>query len=132
MYALQIVGHEAAFNFDPLDSTTYFLANANYNPGTTEDSVPLHIRRSGTIVAASVTILRDNEAPSGESVTINIRFNETTTVLVETKAMTGGASPVIDEFLNSSLSQAVSPGDRIRFSFVTPAWATNPSRRRPP
>lgn len=130
IYALQI-NQQHANSFDPTDATTYYMGVVYRVPDTTESfAAPIFIRRAGTIVAASVTIVRYGTAPTSETLAVRVRLNEATDVAIETKALTAGAGPITDEFLNSGLSQAVAVGDRLRFSMLTPTWATNPTDLR--
>ena len=132
MYALEIV-RQADANFDPADATTYYLGSSLSGFTSVEgDAGAIFIRRAGTVVAASLTVLRRTTGvdPTTEAVTLNIRLNASSDTLVQTVALPAGVAPQVGEFLNSGLSLAVVAGDRLAFSFVTPTWTTNPTLLR--
>lgn len=117
-----LIGNTAA-TFSPADSSTYYMgANANV-PTTTYDLHTFDVPRAGTLKRVFIKVGAAAGA-STEAVSHYIRLNDTTDVTVDTTATYNTAQTNI---VNSALSQALVPGDRVALKITTPAWATNPT-----
>ena len=112
---------------NPLDSTTYYFGLLTSLSSSTASGIVqqrLVIAKNGTITACVGFFRIVGTLGSNENTTINIRLNNTTDIAVTTTAQLT-ANPT--NFSNTSLSQAVSAGDYIEITMVTPAWNTNPT-----
>lgn len=120
---------------DPADGATYFFG-CMYGRSFTDDAGTGGLRRcyipkAGTIKAAYVMFWNSNLPPTlgtGETSTINIRLNNTTDAAISSSFTTDA---VTTTFNNTALSIAVVVGDFFEIKWVTPTWATNPTRLLP-
>jgi hypothetical protein len=108
----------------PADNTTYFMPNASVWSAITAAATRIFIPRSGTLSSVYGAISITGTLASSENVTINVRLNNTTDTAITT---TSQWTATLNTFSNNGLSIAVTAGDYISFTAVTPAWATNPT-----
>lgn len=116
----------AASNFNPVDSTTYYIVNENAPPQTTHSTAEFryYFTGTGSIQKAYGLVRVSGTTGTTENVTIFIRLNNTTnTNITTTSQWTTGDIP----FNNPNLSISVAAGDYIEFGITTPSWTTNPT-----
>jgi hypothetical protein len=107
----------------PVDSSNYYFG-ANGRPmSTTEGNTKQFVPKAGTIKVAEVFWLAATVAGSNETVSVYIRINGTTDVLIAQI----GDTAATKRFSNTALAVAVAQGDYFEIKVVTPAWATNPT-----
>ncbi len=119
----------ASIQGDPADSTTYYMAQGvGFIAVTTNlGSTRMYIPEAGKITAVYGVITNGGTLGSGESVTVNLRLNDTTNTAITSSLVTNTTS---NTFNNTSISITVAAGDYVAFTVVTPAWATNPTQLR--
>jgi len=122
-YTLQW-GISAGWN--PVDSTTYYFGG-NWLQNGTAARTRLYIPLGGTIVYASFNSFVGTTLGSAETSSAWVRLNNTTDTLISDVIQQDAA---YEQFINSSLSIAVSAGDYIEIKWTTPAYATNPTNTR--
>jgi hypothetical protein len=108
------------------DSTTYYLGGNLIQNGTAART-RLYIPLSGTIVYADFNSFVGTTLATTETSSAWIRLNNTTDTLISNVIQ---QDAVYEQFVNSSLSIAVSAGDYIEIKWTTPLYATNPTNTR--
>lgn len=111
----------------PADGQTYYVGSpirafavgASTTGGTAQHRIP----KAGTIKVVEVAWDAVTTAGSNETITVNIRLNNTTSTLVSTV----GDTNAFKRFTNTALAIAVVQGDYIEIEIVCPTWATNPT-----
>ncbi|HTP00809.1 MAG TPA: hypothetical protein VMJ64_05495, partial [Anaerolineales bacterium] len=120
-YALQAF----AASFSPADATTYYFGSMpSEQPQTTANRCRIQIPANGTIHRVRVLWASwGGVAGSGESITFNVRLNNTTSYLIVAIANTSAikTSGILD------LNLPVTDSDAIEIEVVCPNWATNPT-----
>lgn len=122
-------GYTMIFQFGsttgPADSTTYFFGADNAQSIAAQSTYALNsieIPKAGTIRRVYVKVRVNSTLGTSETVQHFIRLNDTTDVGQVDLAY----SAVQQSGVNSTVSQAVVPGDVVALKVVSPAWATNP------
>ena len=113
----------SSLSFDPVDATTYYFGNQSRAASSLAGYSPIYIRRSGKIIMAEVTTTGYTAAGTNESISMYIRLNNTTDILIQTVA-TAATTRV---FSNTALNIDVVPGDYIELKMICPTWVTNPA-----
>jgi len=109
-----------------VNNTTYYLTSqGNFVANTTSGTYSRFIMpRSGTINICYAQILVNGILSSSENCTMNIRVNDTTNFAISTTIKLNSAIVNIN---NSSIGATVNAGDFVDITFVSPAWAQQPS-----
>jgi hypothetical protein len=109
-------------SYNPTDAqTVYFTIGAQ--PLNTADVSRVYFHTTGTITRAQIAWMCRGTAGSNENVSVYIRINNTTDYLVATI----GSTATLKNFVNNSLSIAVTPSDYFEIKVVQPTWTTNPT-----
>jgi hypothetical protein len=110
---------------NPADSTTYFFGLGTFVASvTTQLSVRIVIPYAGTIKKVYGTVYVAGTLASTENCTVDLYING---VSAATVTSTLKLNSITNNFSNTGLSNAVAFEDYISLSFVTPAFATNPT-----
>lgn len=122
--------NNAANTYSPLDGASVYVghhdvATTGGDPDTTLLHLNFYTSKAGTIKKARIEMYAQT-AGSSENISAYIRINNTTDVLIETI----GASTNVRTFQNTSLSTALSAGDKFIGKMVFPTWSTNPTSIR--
>jgi len=112
-----------AANFDPEDNKTYAINTATPVSGLFGTRFKIPIPKTGTIKKAIVIWYASSAAGTNESISFNIRLNNTADTLIASLGDTSNSKT----FANYSLSIAVTEGDYIEIKLTTPTWVTNPT-----
>ena len=105
------------------DAATYYFGGLNKSPITTAAVSRMYIPKAGTITSASIFWYASGTAGTAESITMNIRLNNTTNTAIASVATTAANKL----FSNAALSIPVAVNDYIEIMIVCPTWATNPA-----
>jgi hypothetical protein len=118
-YTLKI---QAGGNFDPADSTDYFIGCSLQQPDTSSSSYyHILIPKSGSINVCQL-IMTAGTNGTAENIVMVIRKNNTTDYTFATVGVSSGSRL----FANLNLNIPVSAGDYVEIKMTTPAWVTNP------
>src|SRR5688572_4584364 len=108
---------------NPADATTYYVG-AQFPRGNVSnwDEAYIEVPKAGTIKRFHLKVLINSTLGTAEDVLHYIQVNDTTDTLIATLDY----DTARQNNHNTSVSLAVSAGDRIALKIVTPTWATNP------
>lgn len=106
----------------PVDAQTIYFGTIPAAPSTTQGTRKVRIPRTGTIKSC-VIYSQSGTAGTSESWTLSIRVNNT----ADNTIAGVGVATNEREWINNSMSVAVSAGDYIEIKSVNPTWATNPN-----
>lgn len=111
---------------NPADASTFYVGPNCFFPFTGGNTDPNYFYApiTGTITSIRGNINVRGTLGTTEQFTLSIRVDETTDTTIVSNA-TADAFNVA--FSNTSMSAAVTAGQRIRLKMVTPTWVTNPT-----
>lgn len=115
--------------FNPLDNTTYYIGGrAGAVAGTASGRRRIYFQTPGIVKRVRICFDQTIAGPvTGETSSVSIRINDTTSYLVTDAVENASANTVT--YANTSLNIPVVAGDFFEIVWVTPnpGWATNPT-----
>lgn len=107
----------------PTSGLTYTLQWAPSTPTPGISPYMWIVPQAATLKACYGVLINNQTLSSSENMSVILRYNTSTDITI-TSTLTADASRIT--FTNTSLSQAVSPGDGISILVTNPSWVTPP------
>jgi hypothetical protein len=113
-----------AATFSPADLTIYSFGMSGLSSTFFGSINKIYIPEgvSGFIKSARVSML-SGVAGSNENISMYLKINNTTNILIQTI----GSTDLAREFINNSLNEVINEHDFVEFRLTTPTWGTNPT-----
>jgi len=108
------------YNFNPADSTTYYIADGESAGSTTY--LRNYATRAATIGKVIVAWYNGTQNCTAEDTDFSIRVNNTTDYLIYSGSFANAQSPQTKNWVGAPLEA----GDYFHLKLATPAWVTNP------
>lgn len=116
----------AAIGLDPADSTTYIFGDRpSFEASTSAETLRVTMPKAGVIKSIHGIFVQLGVTGTGESSTLTVHNRTQATSQTISAAVLHNAARTL--FSNTALSLAFNAGDEIDLSWLTPAWATNPT-----